>query len=130
MTINPEIAEAIDEIKADFPDATITVKAEADGSAWVTVDAVDLGDRWEPTQTWIGFRIADGYPYADTYPHFIDAGVHLADGEHPAGVTAGHTYSPDGRPCLQVSRRSNRLDPIVDTASMKLVKVSHWLSTR
>ena len=127
MTINPEISEAIDEIKADFPVATITVKADADGSAWVTVDPVDLGGRWSPGQTWIGFRIADGYPYADTYPHFIDASVHLVGGGYATGVTAGHTYAPDGRPCLQVSRRSNRLDPNVDTASMKLVKVIHWL---
>jgi hypothetical protein len=35
-----------------------------------------------------------------------------------------------GRPALQLSRRSNRLNPATDTALLKLMKVRQWFSTR
>ena len=62
------------------------------------------------------------------YPHFVRSDLQRKDGR-PLGeaVTGGHTFL--GRSALQLSRRSNRLNPAVDTALLKLMKVLQWLST-
>ena len=36
----------------------------------------------------------------------------------------------EGRPAMQLSRRSNRLDPETDTEAIKLHKVLTWLRSR
>jgi hypothetical protein len=126
LTIAVEVAKAIDELTASF-DAPPRVMADRDGGAWVVLDGVDLGSRWSPRTTWLGFHIASTYPYADVYPHFIDAGCKLAaTGILPAAVTPGAQMPGQGA-CLQISRRSNRWDPTRDSAALKALKVIAWL---
>ena len=36
----------------------------------------------------------------------------------------------EGRPAIQISRRSNHINPRTDTALIKLQKVLTWLTTR
>jgi hypothetical protein len=129
--LTEEVATAVHEIERAFPAATVTVGPDADGGAWVTVDQVDLGDRWAPRSTWLGFHIASTYPYADVYPHFLDASVRLAEGGAlPQAVTENATFPGRAERCLQVSRRSNRWDPTKDTAASKAAKVIEWLRGR
>jgi hypothetical protein len=125
--LTEEVAAAVHDIERAFPAASVTVSPDANGGAWVTVDPVNLGDRWAPTTTWLGFHIASTYPYADVYPHFLDGSVRLADGGLPQGVTENAAFPGHAERCLQVSRRSNRWDPTEDTAANKAVKVITWL---
>jgi hypothetical protein len=92
----------------------------------VTLHGADIGPRFTPAASWVGFLITFQYPRADVYPHFIDGAVVVAGGgQLPAGITAGHTWR--GRSALQVSRKSNRWNAAVDTAALKLAKVIEWL---
>lgn len=125
--MTPEVAAAIDEIKAAFRDATVTVKDEGD-AAVVVLDPVDLGQPYVQPTTWVGFRITFQYPYSDVYPHFVRSDLARADGQ-PLGEGLSVTTF-ENRPAVQVSRRSNRLDPTIDTAQIKLQKVLEWLRTR
>ncbi len=126
--LKADVADAIEEIRLLIPEATVDVEPDDDGGAFVVVDPIELGNAYEPAASWIGFHITFQYPHADVYPHFISRGLRRADGQ---GL--GESFSDSewqGRQAIQVSRRSNRLNPAVDTAATKLAKVLEWIRSR
>jgi hypothetical protein len=125
--MTPEVAEAVDEIKAAFPNATVEVKEEGDGVV-VFLDPIELGEPYAQPDTWIGFRITFQYPYSDVYPLFVRGDLSRTDGQPLGEGMSVMTF--EGRPAVQLSRRSNRLDPVTDTAVIKVHKVMDWLVHR
>ena len=126
--MNPSISKAIDEVRAAFPDAEISVREEPDGGAVVFVEPVDPGEQYQQRSTWIGFRITFQYPYSDVYPHFVRGDLARADSQPLGEGTSVTTF--EGRSAVQISRRSNHLNPATDTAVIKLHKVLTWLRNR
>ena len=125
--MTPEVAEAVEEIRQTFSGHPVEVEDEAQGGAFVIVRGLDVGERFKPATTWLGFLIPFQYPEADVYPHFTEASFARADGAAlGTGLTAG---SWRGNPAVQVSRRSNRWNPAADTAAGKLLKVIHWMKS-
>lgn len=111
-------------MRANFPDANVSAREDGEGGAYVLVEEVTLPGGYSADRTWVGFRITFSYPTADVYPHYVRGDLVRLDGRAmPFGAT-----SFEGRPSLQVSRRSNRWDPRTDTAALKLHKVLAWLS--
>jgi hypothetical protein len=94
----------------------------------VTVDPVELGASYVQKTTWVGFRVTFQYPYADVYPHYVRGDLARTDGRPLGEAMAPTTW--EERHAIQISRRSNQLDPRRDTASMKLHKVLTWLRSR
>ena len=126
--LTPEVRQAIDEIAAAFPDAAIDAEADGEGGAYVSVRGVALAPIYRQRETWIGFHITYMYPSADVYPHFVREDLCRADGNPlGGGMSPQHFRS---RPAIQLSRRSNRLNPATDTAALKLQKVLLWLNNR
>ena len=124
--MTPEIQQAIGEIELAFPHAEITTTQDGDGGAYVVVADVALSKEYRQRETWIGFRITHTYPYADVYPHFVRADLCRAD-DRPLGQGISHgTFQ--SRAAIQLSRRTNRLNPATDTALLKLQKVLRWLN--
>lgn len=125
--MNETVQQAVDEIRQAYADKHVEVQDDGQGGAHVVVEGIDVGDLYEPRVTWIGFRITFQYPNADVYPHFVRSDL-LRKDRRPLGdgISGGHTFM--GRPALQISRRSNRLNPAMDTARLKLAKVLQWLS--
>ncbi len=126
--MTPDVAKAIAEIRATFPDAQVSVREESDGGAVVFVEPIDPGEPYKQRETWIGFRIGFQYPYADVYPLFVRGDLARADGRTLGEAMSGTTF--EGRPAVQLSRRSNHLNPATDTAAIKLLKVLAWLRNR
>ena len=126
--LTPEVAEAIAELKQVFPDREMTAEEDGHGGAYVIVPDLDLGPQYQPARSWIGFQISYQYPLADVYPHFTDPSLARADGQ-PLGAGFGTVHWRE-RQVTQISRRSNRWEPAVDTAAAKLAKVLQWLSER
>ena len=124
----PTAARAIEQIRTDFPDLPISIREDDEGGAYVILEAVPLGPPYMHAATWMGFRIVHQYPYADTYPHYVRGDLARLDGR-PLGDGMSPT-SWEGRPAVQLSRRSNRLDAATDTAALKLKKVLAWLLSR
>lgn len=121
-----EVSSAIDELRRQFPDSSVTEREDGQGGAYVTIDAVVLGHRYLPSSSWMGFQIPAQYPYADIYPVFVDASVARADGiPFVPPVTPGHTF--EGRPALQVSRRNGAVQSGLQTARAKVLKVLDFL---
>jgi len=127
VTINPTVAAAIADVTASFPDCTVTSVGDGSGGAWVEIAGVDLGDRWNDGPHTLSFHIAASCPYADVYPLFLEETARLADGTLPTAVSPGVTFHLDRRVGVQVSRRSNRWDPTIDTPANKAAKVLAWL---
>lgn len=131
MTTTPvtqAVTEAIEEIRETFDEATVTADSDGNGGAWVVIDSVPLGPVYVQDSTWLAFQIVFAYPEADVYPHFVRPDLSRTDG---AALGAGFQpakWGPKGDPGIQLSRRSNRLNPAVDTAATKALKVLKWLN--
>jgi hypothetical protein len=126
--MTPEVEQAIAQIKQAFAGHPVDVEPEPQGGAYVIVHNLLIGEQYIPTTSWVGFLIGFQYPYADVYPHFIDGSLRRADGQ-AYGVGFSHV-SWQGRQAIQLSRRSNRLNPAVDTAATKLTKVLAWVRSQ
>lgn len=123
-----EVTEAIDRLKVAYASSAVTVAEDGQGGAFVIVETVDLGERYEPRTTWMGGHITPFYPAADIYPMFIDAGVTRTDGKpFEAPVTQGASFQ--GRGALQVSRINRQVQHGVQTAVIKFAKVVQFLET-
>lgn len=118
--------QAIDSLRRDFSEAVIEAEEDGSGGAYVIVEPIKVGPKFDPQQTWMGGHITAQFPYADIYPLFIGADVRRADSSaFVPPISPGHTFR--GRPALQISRRTNRLDPQHQTAACKFQKVLYWL---
>jgi hypothetical protein len=126
--MKPEVKQAIAEIEAEYSEAQVRVREDGEGGAYVIVEEVDLGPLYHPSKTWIGFRITLQYPYSDTYPHYVCGDLSRVDG-CPLGEGISSNVTFEGRAAVQISRRSNRLDPRAQTALIKLKKVLAWLAS-
>lgn len=123
-----EVAAAIEELRLAFPSCSVTFEPEAQGGAYVTVRGIDIGETYNPSTTWFGFLIGFQYPRSDVYPHYMDVDVKRTDKANHGGGFANTNWCQ--KTVIQISRRSNRLDPAVDTAATKLAKVVDWVRTR
>ena len=127
-TITPAVAKAIEEVRCTFEGCDVEAEADGSGGAVVVVRGVPMGCPYVKTEVWFGFLITYQYPYADVYPHFTNADLARSDG---GGLGGGFgTASFQGLPAIQVSRRSNRLNPETDTAALKLLKVVTWMKNQ
>ena len=100
-----------------FPDGS--------GGAELVVRGIPLGCPYAQDKVWIGFHITYQYPYADVYPHFTNADLARSGGGGLGGGFGGASFR--GSAAIQISRRSNRLNPKTDTAALKLLKVVKWM---
>ena len=124
----PAVAKAIEEIRCTFEGCELEVEEDGSGGAIMVVRGVPLGRPYVQSEVWIGFHITFQYPYADVYPHFTDADLARSDG---GGLGSGFgTASFRSQPAIQISRRSNRLNPETDTAALKLLKVVTWMKNQ
>lgn len=130
MSIADAILNAIDELRHTFADTTVTYISDGQGGAWVTIESVPLGPAFTQETSWMSFQITYPYPEADVYPHFVRPDLVRVDGAAHGEGFAPASFGPDNVPAMQLSRRSNRLNPAVDTAATKALKVLRWLEQR
>ena len=124
-TIVPRVAKAIEEIRCTFDRCPVEADPDGSGGAVVVVRGIPLNCPYVQAEVWIGFQITFQYPCADVYPHFTNADLARSDG---GGLGGGFgTAEFRGQPAIQISRRSNRLNPETDTAALKLLKVIRWM---
>ena len=123
--VTATVAQAIEEIRRTFEECGVEVYQDGSGGAVVVVRDIPLGCPYVQTKVWIGFHITYQYPYADVYPHFTNGDLVRAGGGGLGSGFGGATFRDD--PAIQISRRSNRLNPKTDTAALKLLKVVKWM---
>lgn len=121
-----EVSAAIEELRRQFAGSSVVARDDGQGGAYVIIEPVTLGPRYLPERTWAGFQIPAQYPYADIYPVFIGAETKRADGRpFSPPITPGRNF--EGRPSLQVSRRSRTVQNGLQRATAKVLKVLDFL---
>ncbi|WP_436004095.1 hypothetical protein [Knoellia sp. LjRoot47] len=95
------------------------------GGAHVVIPTVSIGGTYEPDETWLGFHLNAAYPHSDVYPHYIGC---VERRDHQPHCSAVQSVEWQGRPALQLSRRSNRWNPATDNAALKAEKVRAWFA--
>jgi hypothetical protein len=128
MALADTVADALEEIRATFPEAAVTSREDGEGGAFVIVDPGKLGEPYTQPETWLGFHITFQYPYSDVYPVFVRGDLSRLDGGPLGEALTPQTF--ENRSAIQVSRRSKNLNPATDTAAIKLLKVIEWLRSR
>jgi len=126
--LTSKVSEAVEQIRTNFPESVLLAREDGQGGATVRIEAMPLGSPYVQPETWVGFRVTFQYPYADVYPHFVRPDLARLDGRALGEAITPSTF--DGQPALQLSRRSNQLNPATDTALIKLLKVMDWLRRR
>lgn len=123
--MTPSVAVAVDGLKKAFPNTTVTVLAEdGNGGAYVLVDGIELGPKFNTAKTWFGAQLPASLPYADIYPLFMGPEVTRADGLPLTGPLSGVNWQ--GRQAIQVSRRNNRMSG-AQPAVAKFMKVIEFV---
>jgi hypothetical protein len=121
-----EVSKGIEELKRQFSSSAFTVAEDNQGGAYVIIENVPLGSRYNPNHTWLGFQIPAQYPYADIYPTFIGEDVRRVDGiAFTPPVTPGHSFQ--GRPAVQVSRRNGAAQSGSQKVTAKILKILDFL---
>ncbi len=123
----PEVASAVAAVRAHFAGKPVEVVPDGGGGAAVLIDGIDVGPRYTPSTTWLGFQISAAYPCADVYPLYTGP-LTRVDGQ-PHGVAIQQVTWRD-RPAMQLSRRSNGWKTGVDNAALKAEKVITWLAAQ
>ncbi len=122
-----EVVAGVSELREQFTSHTLTVTADGAGGVAVVIEDIEPGPPYVEDTTWLGFHITAAYPDADVYPHFTGR-LHRKDGQpHDQGFAE---VEWQGRPALQLSRRSNHWNRATDTAVLKALKVMTWLASR
>jgi len=125
--MTPEVETAIDEIRQAFSGHQVDIEPETQGGVYVVVHDLFFGNQYAPSHGWVGFLINFQYPRSDVYPHLIDASIQRVNGNALGDGISGPT-DWRGKKVWQISRKSNHLDPTIDTAALKLAKVLQWLN--
>lgn len=121
-----EVSTAIEELKRQFSGSTLNARDDGQGGAYVMMESLEVGPKYQPSTTWVGFHIPAQYPYADIYPVFIGGDVRRTDGvPFQAPVTPGHSF--EGRGALQISRRSAVAQSSSQKAVAKILKILDFL---
>ena len=121
-----EVSAAIEELKRQFDRSSMIVREDGQGGAYVMMEPVELGAKYRPSATWIGFQIPAQYPYADIYPVFIGGELSRSDGiAFQAPMTPGHNF--EGRTAIQISRRSTAAQNGSQKVVAKILKVLDFL---
>ena len=127
--MNPPVQQAIGELKATFDPCAVVVEDDGQGGAFVIIESVPLNRPYDQKETWFGFHITGQFPYSDIYPVFVRADLRRADNKALGdGISPGHTFRTRG--AVQVSRKSSGRDPMIETASAKILKVRAFLESR
>lgn len=123
-----EVACGIEELKRQFASASVAVREDGQGGAYVLMEPMSVGARYRPSATWVGFHMPAQYPYADIYPVFIGADVARVDGvAFTPPITPGHVF--EGRPALQISRRNGSAPTLSQKVTAKILKILAFLET-
>jgi len=123
--LTPAVEQAVDQIREQLSGCGLAIETDNDGGAIVVITGVDLGYPYKQDKTWFGFHITFQYPSADVYPHFTHCDLARVDGKILGEGFANAVFQD--KPAIQISRRSNRLNPAHDTAVLKLQKVINWM---
>jgi hypothetical protein len=104
----------------------VSYEPDGSGGAYVTVQGVELSDRFARPTAPLTFQLAYNYPAAAPYPFYLPGDATLSGAWPPAL----QPIEWRGMRVIQVSLRHNNWDPHRDTAVGCVVQISSWLQAQ
>lgn len=121
-SLNPEIAEAVEEILAHFGHRA-SREPDGQGGALVTVEDVDLPASWARQTAPLRFMVPYNFPATPPYPFYLPKDVQPPTPWHQAM----QPIEWRGEQMIQVSLRNNNWDPARDRVLGCILQVGDWL---
>jgi hypothetical protein len=118
------VQQAIKELERLF---TVTAAPIGDGGAIVTVHGLSINEPWQPSSIDLTFEVAYNYPHAPIYPYYTTPELNRGEGAARTSALQRVTWREAQR--TQISLRSNRWNPNVDTAVGAVLQVQRWFET-
>lgn len=129
ITFTPAVLEAVEEVRAQFAPLPVQTDPDGSGGAFVVVEGIDPGSAYVQEHSWLGFHVGPLCPDADVYPLYVGELTRVDGAAHVPPITVVDGGWRD-RPALQLSRRTNNRDPLVDTPALKAQGVLAWLASQ
>jgi hypothetical protein len=121
-SINPEVADALGEIKAHFG-PRLSYEGDGLGGAFVTIDGMNLPSSWAKASASVRFIVPYNFPATAPYPYYLPQDVLPPKPWHQAL----QPIEWRGLPMIQVSLRNNNWDPARDRVLGCILQVADWL---
>lgn len=126
--VTTAVQRAIEDIRVSFAGHDVEASADGGGGTYIVIADIELSGRFSQDTTWLGFQISYLYPASDVYPHYVRSDLALMDGSQLGPGYSSTIWGNGGVPAIQVSRRSSRWNPNIDTAALKAAKVIAWIN--
>lgn len=120
-----DVAEALEELREAFP-GVMSDEPDGSGGAYVTVDRIELNERWSAETTSLTFHLPFNYPAASPYPYYVPGELSLSAPWPPALQRVQWR----GRNVIQVSLRHASWDPTRDRVTGCVMQVADWLRSQ
>lgn len=121
--------EALADVQATFGEGRVEASELPDGSVWVTLRDVAIGERWNAPVITLQVKLLPTYPTTPPYPFYGPADLTRLDGARfdrlQPRVDVG-----DGTPRAQISMRiasQQSFDTSAETLSGRFMAVIAWL---
>lgn len=121
-----EVSRGLEELEEAFP-GRVRHEPDGEGGAFVTIEEVELSDRWTRLSSELTFHLAYNYPAASIYPYYLPQEVTPADGVFPAAL---QRIEWRGKQVIQVSLRQENWDPRRDNAVGAVMQTQAWLRSQ
>jgi hypothetical protein len=133
-TLKVGVAKAIEGLRKQFPEKTVSAWPTTDGAAFVVVEEVTLGPPYVQASTWIGFWLSTACPDDDVYPFYVRGDLARLDGtplKAPLHINRTFPEVPSDVPvrsAVMVSRRqNNQASVLFESPTLKLITVIKWI---
>ena len=125
-----EQTEALADVEATFREHEVDHEELEDGSLWVIVRKIAVGDGWNHVAVDLAVKLQVTYPTPPPYPFYCDAGLARTDGESFSPTQANNVDTGDGVARTQISltvQGQEQLDVALETLGARFVAVIAWL---
>jgi hypothetical protein len=123
--VTDEQRQAIEDVRATFPEHAADTEELDDGAVWVVLREVEIGSGWSQPVIDVAVKLLVTFPSTPPYPFYGPAGLHRTDGS---------TFNPlqpsvdvgDGVLRAQISL-TKAFDAARETLGSRFVAVLGWL---
>src|SRR5438067_9300331 len=124
-----EQADALEDVRATFPEHAVDYGETADGGLWVVVREVAIGGGWNRALIDLAVKLQVTFPSSMPYPFYCEPGLARTDGQN-FGPIQPTVDVGDGVQRTQISltvQGQQQFDTANETLGSRLVAVIAWL---
>jgi hypothetical protein len=124
-----EQADALEDVRATFPEHVVDHEETADGGLWVVVREVEIGGGWNRALIDLAVRLQVTFPTTMPYPFYCEPGLARTNGQTFAPIQPTADMG-DGIQRTQISltvQGQQQFDTANETLGSRFFAVIEWL---